>query len=123
MFICGKNDHISTVTKSGKHVVHYFACPKFAELSCKKRLVELRSKKLCFQCLNPGLKEDHSGTCYTSFCCPHDQHKQYDRGYHVLVCDKHKNDPENLALLAEYKTRFIDTPSRPYEVFSKNIPH
>ena len=118
---CGKTDHVSTVTKSNKHVVHYFACPKFAELGCKKRLTELQNKNLCFQCLNPGLKKDHPGNCYDNFCCPHDEHKGHDRRYHILVCDKHKNDPANLALLTEYRSRFIEKPNRPYEVFSKNI--
>ena len=30
--LCGKTDHIATVTKNGKSLIHYFACPEFAKM-------------------------------------------------------------------------------------------
>ena len=47
--LCGETDHVITVTKMGRYVVNYFACPKFAEMQPKDRLNELKSNDLCFQ--------------------------------------------------------------------------
>ena len=54
--ICGENDHVATLTRKGRLVINYFACPKSVEMNSKQRLSELRTEGLCFQCLNPGLK-------------------------------------------------------------------
>ena len=102
--LCGETDHVITVTKKGRHVVNYFACPKFAEMQPKDRLNELKSNDLCFQCLNPGFKKGHNGLCFNKFNCPHTSHKKFDVGYHVLVCDA-QSDMNNHELLEEYKSK------------------
>ena len=58
-----KTDHVITVTKNGRYVVNYFACPKFAEMQPKDRLNELKNNDLCFQYLNTGIKRAHYGFC------------------------------------------------------------
>ena len=117
--LCGESDHIPTVTRSGRVVVHYFACQKFAEfMSPLERLKLLKDKGLCHQCLNPGRKIGHKGFCMKKFICPHDSHKNLDRGLHVLVCNEHKGHPENLELLKKYKETYIKPDQRD---FSKNI--
>ena len=88
--ICGENDHVTTLTRKGRLVINYFACPKFVEMNPKQRLSELRTKGLCFQCLNPGFKKGHGGFCYNKFNCPDEFHKRFEIGCHVLICDQHK---------------------------------
>ena len=39
--ICGENDHVTTLTRKGRLVINYFACPKFVEMNPKQRLSEL----------------------------------------------------------------------------------
>ena len=119
--ICGKNDHVATVTKKGKTFVNYFSCPKFTEMNPKQRLSELREKGLCYQCLSPGVKKGHEGSCFSRYNCPDEFHKKFDSGYHILVCDRHKNKPENLKLLDEYKSKYIENSEILYKDFSKKL--
>ena len=81
---------MATLTRKGRLVINYFACPKFVEMNPKQRLSELRTKGLCFQCLNPGFKKGHGGFCYNKFNCPDEFHKRFEIGCHVLICDQHK---------------------------------
>ena len=90
-------------------------------MSPQERFEELKGKKLCCQCLTPGLKFGHVGKCFDKYKCPDDSHKHFDSGLHVLVCDKHKNKPENLDLLQAYKTKCIIGANDAYSDFSKNI--
>ena len=119
--LCGKTDHVGTVTKKGKLIFNYFACPKFVEMSPKQRLRELKAKNLCCQCLSPGVKEGHSGFCFDKFNCPDNYHKKFDAGYHILVCDQHKNDPQNLKMLEEYRSKYIMGSDSLHKEFSKKI--
>ena len=121
--LCGKSGHRPTITSKGKSVVNYFSCHDFATSDCKKRMEMLRKKHLCFQCLSPGVKANHSGACFNKYRCPHESHKSFKRSYHVLICDEHKNDPENLKVLENYKTNCILGPKgiSNYEEFSVNI--
>ena len=50
-----------TVTRKGKFVINYFACPKFAEMQPSERLNKFKTKGLRFQCLTPGFKKGHDG--------------------------------------------------------------
>ena len=50
--ICGKNDHIPTVTRLGHKVINYHSCEKFVNMNPKQRFEELLRKKLCAQCHN-----------------------------------------------------------------------
>ena len=120
--LCDETDHVPTKTMNGRIVVNYFACQKFAEfMSPLERLKLLQDKGLCYQCLNPGAKLGHKGNCYNKFNCPHDSHKNQDHGYHVLVCNEHKANPENLELLRVYKERHITKPGSDHRDFSRNI--
>ena len=122
--ICEKNDHVPTTTRKGNLIVNYFACDKFAKMSPKERFEILKEKNLCFQCLTPGLKAKHEGNCFDRFKCPNESHKRHRFGLHVLICDQHKNNKENLELLELYKAKCItgsDNAGTPYSDFSKNI--
>ena len=57
-----------------------------------ERFEELKRKRLCFQCLTPGLKAGHGGKCFDKYNCPHTSHRRYQTGLHILICDKHKNE-------------------------------
>ena len=119
--ICGKSDHIATVTNKGNLVINYFACEKFVKLTPRERLLELKKKGLCFQCLTPGLKLDHKGICFDKYKCPDASHGQFKSGLHVLICEHHKNNKENLDLLESYKKRYIDSSKIPHRDYTKNI--
>ena len=61
----------------------------------------------------------NSCTFFDKYACQHASHKGFDRSLHILVCDKHKKDPDNLKLLETYKSKCID--SRDQRDFSMNI--
>ena len=44
-----------------------------------------------------------------------------EKRYHVLVCDRHKDNPENTELLMRYKRDFVDKYSKELPEFSKSI--
>ena len=77
----------------------------------QQRFNELKRKKLCFQCLLPGASytegRHREGKCQRDFTCKHQSHLKYTRQMHVLVCDDHKEDADNIATLQQYKERCI----------------
>ena len=112
--LCGKSDHATTVTKKGHKIVCYHSCESFATMTVKERFVLLKSKNLCYQCLAPGFKLGHKGRCFDAYKCPDPSHNGFRSGLHVLVCDTHKGNPENLQLLEKYKAKCIgDGPTVP----------
>ena len=117
--ICGQTGHVPTMTKSGKMIINYHSCEKFVNMNPKERFDELKKKGLCCQCLTPGRKFGHPGKCFDGYACPHVSHKGYNRSLHILVCDRHKHNPENLKLLDTYKNRCIE--NRNHENFTLNI--
>ena len=120
--LCDKSDHhVLTITQRGNSVINYFACELFATSSCSERLDMLRKKKLCFQCLSPGFKAGHRGRCFDKYKCPDASHDQHKRGIHVLICDEHKKNPENISLLQSYKEKCIIGATVSHAAFSKNI--
>ena len=123
--LCGKSDHVVTRDHFGRQVVQYFTCKKFTELAPKERFKLLFDKKLCFQCLAPGASvgqgKHKSGTCYSKFTCKHKDHSKHPRKKHVLVCEDHKESPENLELLEKYKKEHILSLKAQLPDFSKNI--
>ena len=78
-YICGKDDHVTTVTSKGKRLVNYIACEKFVKMKPSERFNELISKNLCFQCLDPGFKGRHDGMCYNQYACKHEGHRKFIR--------------------------------------------
>ena len=119
--ICDRSDHVATVTARGNLIINYFACEKFAKMSPKERFDELKKKDLCFQCLSPGLKAKHAGNCFEKFMCPNESHKRFKSGLHVLICDEHKTEKANLALLEAYKAKYIASSVSSHCEFSTSI--
>ena len=119
--ICGKTDHVLSTDQNGQKQVDYFACPIFASMSCEKRRNELQKKGLCFQCLTPGAKHKDPHDCNAKYTCTDPWHKNFNKGFHILVCEKHKTCKGNIDLLAEYKKSFISQRSNNFKNFTKNI--
>ena len=118
--LCGKSDHVPTITKKGHKIVCYHSCESFVKMTVKERFVLLKSKNLCYQCLAPGFKLGHKGRCFDAYKCPDPSHNGFRSGLHVLVCDTHKGTPENLQLLEKYKSKCIgNAPTVPK--FSQDI--
>ena len=101
--------------------MNYFSCEKFVKKRPAERLVELKGKGLCVQCLRPGVKQNQEGLCWDTYSCQHESHKGFDKRLHVLVCERHKDDPKNKELFDEYKKRFITNSRFVYKDFSKNM--
>ena len=119
--LCDGTDHVPTLTSRGNLVINYFSCEKFANMTTKEKFEEIKRKRFCFQCLTPGMKANHPGFCFDKFKCPHVSHQQNDRGIHVMICDKHKMNPENVELFEKYKTKYITNASNPLPEYSRNM--
>ena len=119
--LCQKTDHVHTITRKGNKVINYFSCEKFVNMSASEKFEELKRKGLCFQCLTPGMKANHTGFCFDKFKCPHESHATFQRGIHVLICDKHKTDRENVELFEAYKLKYITNATNPLPDYSKNM--
>ena len=76
-----------------------------------ERFDTVKSKGYCFQCLLPGARwsegKHKDGSCQHDFVCKHPSHTKYRRNKHVLLCEEHMGNKENLDLLESYKTRCI----------------
>ena len=122
--ICNSFDHQTTSGPQGGRLVQYFACREFAQMSPAERFTILKNKNLCYQCLYPGAHLDtgrhQEGKCQRQFICQHDDHNNSVIKKHILVCDEHKRDPENVRQLDIFKEKCI---SRRYNMpdYSKNI--
>ena len=120
--ICGDTEgHVATSGPQGTKLFQYFTCKKFVNSTPASRLKMLRDKNFCIQCLFPGA-DAHSGKhkegrCQRDFVCPHPSHSKYPVKKHILVCEEHKDD--NQDLLTKYTQRFIRSPSLPD--FSRNL--
>lgn len=121
---CNEPGHVLTNGPYKAKLVQYFSCPKFVEMTPNQRFKELYSKRLCFQCLYPGARNDEGyhadGTCQSTYSCKHESHKKCKSIKHVLVCNEHCELPENKLLFEEYKSKFI-TPRKHLQQFSKDL--
>ena len=63
----------------------------------------------------------HEGFCFDKYKCPHESHNRFKSGLHILICDKHKNNKENLDLLDTYKSKYITKSDSSHADFSKKI--
>ena len=121
--LCKEVGHATSKGPDGILLVQYFACRKWVESTCAQRFRALRAKNFCHQCLFPGAKREGkhaTGSCQSTFVCPHTTHHRHPCKKHVLVCFEHRENDDNLKLLEEYKKKFILT-QRSVEEFSKNI--
>ena len=119
--ICGKTGHVVSIDASGKACIDYFSCPDFVNMSPYQRCSVLLKSKFCVQCLVPGVKHDEQHKCYNHYVCPDKSHASFPKGLHVLVCDKHKRDAANLALLEKFKRKVMLRRSRDFADYTKNI--
>ena len=120
--ICGQTGHVlSNVGNRGHKEVDYYSCKIFVDMSCEERKNILIQKKFCLQCLLPGISHDAKHRCFGKYKCPDPYHKSWPKGLHILLCGRHKNNPQNLALLAEYKQNVISKRSDHFQQFTKNI--
>ena len=109
--ICGAADHVPTSGPKNVKLIQYFLCKKFVEMTNAQRLAVLLEKNLCIQCLYPGAdrrSEKHKeGKCQREFVCKHQSHARHSCKKHVLVCDEHKTDAQNIATFNEYRRRCV----------------
>ena len=123
--ICGNSDHVATNGPNSTKIVQYFACQKFVQWSPSERFAELKSRGLCCQCLYPGakhrLQKHKEGRCQSEFACKHPSHDKYTTKLHVLLCQEHRDSPQNQDLLQEYKEKCILRQSVELPSFSKDI--
>ena len=61
----------------------------------------------------------HPEFWFYKFACPDVSHQKFERGYHVILCNKPKNDPKNPNLLEDYKAKCIK-PDSHHKDLSKN---
>ena len=119
--LCGNTNHIVSSDKNGGKHIDYVACKLFAEGSPHVRRMLLQRFQLCFQCLLPGVKFRDDHVCSKKYICPHSSHTSYEKGMHVLVCEKHKGDPANSQILAQYMKFVTSKRASNFENFTKNI--
>ena len=107
----GSDEHVSTNGPGQSKLLQYFTCKRFTELKPSARLALLKSKGFCFQCLYPGADattgRHKNGQCQRDYTCPHQSHHRWQVRKHVLVCEEHKNSPDNQELLERFKQRFM----------------
>ena len=97
-----------------------YVCHVFVKTTPEDRLFRLKSKNLFTQCLYPGARVGAKHKClYLKFCCAHSSHGNTDKP-HVL-CGLHKNDANNVKLLAHFKEKFIENCKTPLPLFSRQI--
>ena len=117
--ICGKDDHTTIITARGNVIVPYYVCEKFVKWSIPERLAALVANNLCTICLFPGAVAGPQHKCsYTNFCCP--SHDKSDK-IHVLLCEKHKGEQENLKMLQRFKLRFVQKCPVPLPDFVRSL--
>ena len=122
--ICDSTSHEQTNGPKKSKIVQYFACPVFANMSVAERFKTLYDKGLCFQCIFPGADrktgKHKEGKCQTEYCCKDPSHDRYTWKKHILVCDEHKENPENQKIFESYKERCI-TKNQNLPAFAQGI--
>ena len=118
---CDKTDHVIITTARGNNIIPYYVCETFVNMTPEDRFSRLKSRNLCTQCLYPGAKVGSKHKClFLKFCCPHISHGNTVKP-HVLLCGLHKNDAENVKVLAQFKERFIEKCKTTLPLYSKKI--
>ena len=121
---CNEAGHVTTNGPNRTKLIQYYACKKFCDMNPTRRFQELSAKGFCFQCLFPGARKRDgrhaTGACQNTYACKHESHAAHVNKKHVLVCQEHSEEEDNVRLLNEYKARFI-LPQRRAEQFSRDI--
>ena len=108
--LCGKSssstEHVSSFGPGGTRIVQYYTCKDFAMKNPAVCLALLKEKGFCFQCLLHGADSSCGkhldGNCQREYACPHPSHNIYPVKKHVLVCEEHKNHPDNKQVLEKF---------------------
>ena len=77
-------------------------------MTANDRRRKVFDKKLCDQCLEPGVRYDETHNCSKEYVCPDKFHKKFKNGLHVLICSHHKENEENQNLLEKYRKNVIE---------------
>ena len=81
----------------------------------------MKTKKLCTACLYPGAKVGPKHRCYyLNYCCPHESHTGVGK-IHVLLCEMHKKESANVAILEKFKERFVKNCKATLPQYSKTL--
>ena len=117
--ICDMDDHVVIKTAKGKLIIPYYVCEKFVKMSMKSRRDALDGKNLCTGCMFPGAKKGPGHKCfYVQFCCPHPSHTEK---IHILLCEEHKTQAENVKVFDKFKAKFIEQCKVQLPVFTKSL--
>ena len=73
--ICDNYGHVVATNCVGQEDVPYFACKTFVEMTTNDRRKILFEKRLCAQCLEPGVKFDEEHECSKEYACPDKFHR------------------------------------------------
>ena len=116
---CDQDDHAVVTTRKGNKIIPYYVCEAFVDMSPAERFAKLQSKNLCTTCLFPGAVVGPKHKClYVNFCCPN-SHKSGK--IHVLLCEAHKKNKQNLEILDKFKEKFISNAPQSLPTHSKRI--
>ena len=115
--VCGGS---SCENKSEKEF-EYVKCSKFREMKQGQKLAMLKKDKICFQCLKPNhpWKKECPNKEYG---CQNEDHKKFNKAFHVVVCEDHKDDEANVKLLEEYKLKIFKKKANIPKNFVTNTP-
>ena len=112
--ICGKRDHV--ISQQGTYKsIQYFSCKALAENIPSERLLNLK------KCLRAWVRSGHKGACYYQYNCPHKSYAGQDINLHVLLCESHCKNTENLQLLDRYKIHIMERLCPNMDSFSRGI--
>ena len=118
--VCDKVGHTIVTTPKGNKIIPYYVCEEFVKMSPSERLSKLKLKNLCTKCLFPGARNGPKHKCFfLNYCCAN-AHEDGEK-LHVLLCDKHKKEDNNLKLLEKFKERFIKNCSVSLPQYSSRI--
>ena len=118
---CDQGNHIVITTAKGNKIIPYYVYEAFVNMSPAERCAKLKSKNLCITCIYPGAVNGEKHKCFfLNFCCPHPSDEDGEK-LHVLLCEVHKRQGENLKLLEKFKNKFITNYRAPLPQFSRHI--
>ena len=117
--ICDMDDHVVIKTAKGKLIIPYYVCEKFVKMSMKSRRETLVGKNLCTGCMFPGAQVGPRHKCFfVQFCCPHPSHTEK---IHILLCEEHKAQADNVKIFEKFKEKFIEQCKVQLPVFTKTL--
>ena len=94
-----------------KHGKEVYECSKFLRVKKPNDRMDLLKKTkayFCYQCLEKLLSSSSKKqTCSDKYSCPNLEHANYSVKLHVLICQKHCDDPANQNIFDEFKKEVL----------------